>query len=92
MCQQRRMSFCIHISKIIQFEKYFRFQGCSVITFQSERLKHQTVCEYRPVHCQYSSHGCEMVLAVKASILYTVGEGVHLAVSSVIVDGKAPDT
>lgn len=40
-------------------------QGCSIIMFQTERLKHQTICDFRPVHCQYSSHGCSMVLAVK---------------------------
>ena len=43
----------------------FRKYGCPIITVQSERLKHQTVCDFRPVHCPYSSHGCSMVLAVK---------------------------
>ena len=42
-----------------------RPQGCPVSTFQSSRLSHQTVCEFRPVECQHSGHGCPVVLAVK---------------------------
>ena len=47
----------------------FRPQGCTVTTFQSSRLSHQTVCEFRPVECQYSGHGCQVVLAVKVGHL-----------------------
>lgn len=54
-----------NIIKLIALPCKYGYQGCPVITFQSERLAHQTVCEYRPVYCQYSSHGCETVLAVK---------------------------
>ena len=37
--------------------------------FQSERQSHQTVCQFRPVHCQFSGSGCEVVLAVKVGRL-----------------------
>ena len=43
----------------------FRPQGCPVSTFQSSRLSHQSVCEFRPVECQHSGQGCPVVLAVK---------------------------
>ena len=50
----------------------FRPQGCTVTTFQSSRLSHQTVCEFRPVECQYSGHGCQVVLAVKVGHITSV--------------------
>ena len=56
---------CFTICHNYKKASIFSSQGCPVVAFQSERLKHQTVCDFRPLHCQYSSHGCSMVLSVK---------------------------
>jgi len=40
-------------------------RGCSSSVFLPTRLQHETVCQFRPVNCQFVDHGCQQVFSVK---------------------------
>merc|ERR1719228_3292140 len=40
-------------------------QGCITFVFQTNRLQHETVCQFRPVSCQFQHLGCQHVLSIK---------------------------
>jgi len=40
-------------------------RGCSSSVFLPTRLQHETVCQFRPVNCQFVNHGCQQVFSVK---------------------------
>jgi len=40
-------------------------QGCPSSVFLPSRLQHETVCQFRPVNCQFVNQGCKQVFSVK---------------------------
>merc|ERR1719228_2899247 len=40
-------------------------QGCTTFAFQTSRLQHETVCQFRPVSCQFQHLGCQQVSSIK---------------------------
>ena len=59
-----------------------RERGCPEFVFLDTRLNHETLCKYRPLHCQFEKHGCTAVFSVKVAT-FLGGEGVK-AYSSVL--------
>eukprot|EP00092_Neocalanus_flemingeri_P033361 GFUD01036276.1.p1 GENE.GFUD01036276.1~~GFUD01036276.1.p1 ORF type:complete len:266 (-),score=75.87 GFUD01036276.1:122-919(-) len=53
------------ILSLIALPCKFGTRGCPESVFLPSRLQHETVCQFRPVNCQFQHHGCEQVFSVK---------------------------
>lgn len=40
-------------------------RGCGEFVFLDTRLRHETLCKFRPISCQFEKHGCTAVFSVK---------------------------
>jgi len=40
-------------------------RGCAEFVFLDSRLQHETLCKFRPVHCQFEKHGCKAIFSIK---------------------------
>lgn len=51
--------------RLIAIPCKFGSRGCTEYVFLDTRLTHETLCKFRPVHCQYEKHGCNAVFSMK---------------------------